>query len=221
MKLKKIASLMLAGVMAVSMLAGCSGKSNDDNNNGQENNGSQATGVAATFASYLSDKDTVTFTDGDNGALLKKATDKVVDTTIDSIYKNSSVNQVSNGEPFTTINGTIVSSDEITDLTAGHIKNYLKNDDTYIAVYSASGDMDQKYVLAKVAKELNGSLDSDNLPKNSIQKSVTKPGDTYYNFTYTGTVDMFKAETKDGDSSAWYVLVVLNVDATSAEMPKA
>ena len=34
MKLKKIASLMLAGVMAVSMLAGCNGKT-EDNNGGQ------------------------------------------------------------------------------------------------------------------------------------------------------------------------------------------
>ena len=34
MKLKKIASLMLAGVMAVSMLAGCSTKSNEEENGG-------------------------------------------------------------------------------------------------------------------------------------------------------------------------------------------
>ena len=33
MKLKKIASLMLAGVMAVSMLAGCNTASNGGNNN--------------------------------------------------------------------------------------------------------------------------------------------------------------------------------------------
>ena len=36
MKLKKIASLMLAGVMAVSMLAGCSGNGSNNNNNNDE-----------------------------------------------------------------------------------------------------------------------------------------------------------------------------------------
>ena len=34
MKLKKIASLALAGLMAVSMLAGCSGKGSDNSGNG-------------------------------------------------------------------------------------------------------------------------------------------------------------------------------------------
>ena len=44
MKLKKIASLMLAGVMAVSMLAGCSGSSNKDENNGANSNPNPSTG---------------------------------------------------------------------------------------------------------------------------------------------------------------------------------
>ena len=49
MKLKKIASLMLAGVMAVSMLAGCSNEGNTPDNN-EEDNQVVANGNAATYA---------------------------------------------------------------------------------------------------------------------------------------------------------------------------
>ena len=64
MKLKKIASLMLAGVMAVSMLAGCSG--NPDPNPGEGEGEGNATGYSAELASNLSSaakKDYITFAD--------------------------------------------------------------------------------------------------------------------------------------------------------------
>ena len=49
MKLKKIASLMLAGIMAVSMLAGCEGKSNS----GDDNNGEVVVPVDSSFAAAV------------------------------------------------------------------------------------------------------------------------------------------------------------------------
>ena len=49
MKLKKIASLALAGIMAVSMLAGCSNEGNTPDNN-EEDNQVVANGNAATYA---------------------------------------------------------------------------------------------------------------------------------------------------------------------------
>ena len=52
MKLKKIASLMLAGIMAVSMLAGCNGEpAPDPDNNG--NGGNTATGYSATLGNKI------------------------------------------------------------------------------------------------------------------------------------------------------------------------
>ena len=47
MKLKKIASLMMVGVMAVSMLAGCSATGNTPDNN-EDDNQIVTTGNAAT-----------------------------------------------------------------------------------------------------------------------------------------------------------------------------
>ena len=52
MKLKKIASLALAGVMAVSMLTACNGSTTNDNTNGDDNTN---TTPAATYSSTFGD----------------------------------------------------------------------------------------------------------------------------------------------------------------------
>ena len=74
MKLKKIASLMLAGVMAVSMLAGCNTASNGGNNGGEgEGEGTTTTGYSVAFGEKVEKlnadvkgKDYVTFADNAN-----------------------------------------------------------------------------------------------------------------------------------------------------------
>ena len=74
MKLKKIASLMLAGVMAVSMLAGCNTASNGGNNGGEgEGEGTTTTGYSVAFGekveklnSAVKGMDYVTFADNAN-----------------------------------------------------------------------------------------------------------------------------------------------------------
>ena len=74
MKLKKIASLMLAGVMAVSMLAGCNTASNGGNNGGEgEGEGTTTTGYSVAFgdkveklSATVKGKDYVTFADNAN-----------------------------------------------------------------------------------------------------------------------------------------------------------
>ena len=69
MKLKKIVSLMLAGVMAVSMLAGCSG--NPDPNPGEGEGEGNTTGYTSIFHDYLTDaaKDVEYISYSDSAAL--------------------------------------------------------------------------------------------------------------------------------------------------------
>ena len=55
MKLKKIASLMLAGVMAVSMLAGCAGKPVDDNKD-DDNTGNNTVSYSSMLAQNIDEK---------------------------------------------------------------------------------------------------------------------------------------------------------------------
>ena len=101
MKLKKIASLMLAGVMAVSMLAGCSTGSNGGNN-GNEGEGEgegTATGYSAMLGAAVSDKvkdmDYVTFADDNTDqTALAAASAFVSDDVLKGWVKNNTLEQV-------------------------------------------------------------------------------------------------------------------------------
>ena len=96
MKLKKIASLMLAGVMAVSMLAGCSTASNGGNNGGEgEGEGTTTSGYSAMLgekaadALKKADKDKLfTFTDNaDDQKALAAASVNLSDDMIENWVK--------------------------------------------------------------------------------------------------------------------------------------
>ncbi len=98
MKLKKIASLMLAGVMAVSMLTACNGSTTNDNTNGDDNTN---TTPAATYSSTFGDAlEGVAGVNGkivmsDNADLtadLNKAIEKLSAATIMRFY--SDLNQI-------------------------------------------------------------------------------------------------------------------------------
>ena len=101
MKLKKIASLMLAGVMAVSMLAGCSTGSNGGNN-GNEGEGEgegTATGYSAMLGAAVSDEvkdmDYVTFADSNaDQTALAAASAFVSDKVLENWVKNNTLEQV-------------------------------------------------------------------------------------------------------------------------------
>ena len=89
MKLKKIASLMLAGVMAVSMLAGCNTASNGGNpGEGEgEGDGTTTTGYSAMLgeavSSAVKDLDYVTFQDNaDDVAALRKALNNIGENSL-------------------------------------------------------------------------------------------------------------------------------------------
>ena len=91
MKLKKIASLMLAGIMAVSMLAGCNGEpapDPDDNGNG----GVTVTGYSAVLGEELKDhkaikgKDYITFANNNEDQVALQAAVDSVETDALEVY---------------------------------------------------------------------------------------------------------------------------------------
>ena len=93
MKLKKIASLMLAGIMAVSMLAGCNGEpapDPDDNGNG----GVTVTGYSAVLGDALKDhkaikgKDYITFANNNEDQVALQAAVDNVETGALKVYAN-------------------------------------------------------------------------------------------------------------------------------------
>ena len=207
MKLKKIASLMLAGIMAVSMLAAC-GEGAGNNNGGASSSETPATGVSATFAGYLKNGDRVDFDDNDvyqnylasaiekrdlNYSVLGGVDDVEAITTNGELYQN--VQKLFN-------DGVIGYKDSTTIDNLGPIKD--KTDTTFTTLYQAPGSMEEDVVLKTVAGKLDDQFDKD------ILVNFYTEGDNTYDYDYTGSVSMQKVE--DGSASAWFVLVTLSVD---------
>ena len=91
MKLKKIASLMLAGIMAVSMLAGCKGEGNVNTTPDDTTDTTPATSYASTLYSALSEtaQKKITFgADAELDADLTDAAGNMASGTIINVYGN-------------------------------------------------------------------------------------------------------------------------------------
>ena len=219
MKLKKIASLMLAGIMAVSMLAACNGKTEEPSSSSSE---TPATGVSATFANFLSGK-RVEFKDNATyaGYLadgLKEADPKSGNmspiTSVEAMDSDWNVfkkvenkfdkNEIEYGD-----RNTKVTIDQFS--ANGSVKQ--ADDELFIAMYAAPGSMKQDVVLEAVAAKLDSALGDKYLVNYA---DVTVGSDTKrYDYDYTGSVSVQKVE--DGSVSAWYVLVTLYIDATEVK----
>ena len=209
MKLKKIASLMLAGVMAVSMLAGCSGKTEEKP--GDENtNVAPVTGAAAIVNSELNaNKDKISFTD-----------DSVIANVVANYFKENPVkpgewNGAASGSATTTtwysdlrdtINSMVGAKGQ---MTKGFASNG-SNEGTYANMYVLSTKfLTKEDALRMVAKDLDG-LD---LPKEGkVGSGVTVANK---DFSYTGTISAVEAESKGGTESVW--VIVATMTQTSAD----
>ena len=217
MKLKKIASLMLAGIMAVSMLAACGSTGTETDPTEPE---TPATGVSAQFASYLLDKDAVAFSDNaENQNVLAKAVTKVEDSDIKSFVK-SNTGVVKAGEAddaLAEVMKNVMYAGWTNTLTKDVVTNITRKN-TYIGFYVAPGAMNQNDVLKQVAGQLDNNLNSDVLVEDNYDDEVV--GDVYYTYDYTGSVSIDKVETKDGAASVYFVLVSVTVDATPVELSK-
>ena len=233
MKLKKIASLMLAGVMAVSMLAGCSGNSNSNNNNNEDPvvDSSLAGQVIAAL-----DKDTtdvVAFAGDDS---MESALKKMVEdygTAITSVNNvetltkalllvNDSLGEYG-GLPAVYTGNTYGNTSEATD----------KKEETsvWVRVFDAPG-ADSSFVANKLADMIddnavawswtaggmNGDVNCADLPDQS--KTYTdKDGEYWYNFDYTG-----KIAVVEGDSAITgqnFYVIAYSVTRTPTQVYKA
>ena len=209
MKLKKIASLMLAGIMAVSMLAGCkSGTPVEEDPSSSE---TPATGVSATFASYLSG-DRVTF--ADNATYQGYLSDAIKNADLDWQFFNGVTSvRKANGDVYNDIADKFEANvldygTQTIDQWSGK-KIDTKEDGTYIVLYVVPGALSQNVALKGVADALDSALAND------VLVNYSEDNGTRYDYDYTGSVSMQKAE--DGSASAWYVLVTVSIDATKVK----
>ena len=195
MKLKKIASLMLAGVMTVSMLAGCSTTSNNDgSNNDGEGEGTTATGYSVQLGDVLKkdakaifDKDYINFADNaEDETALKDALGNLGAVITGGYTVTPSVT------PIDSRNGTLTSVNQVAadfadkvDLQ-GTFGSLAFNADLKCntiqkagAIYVVDGTVDMSKVVNQVADLVEKSVTSAGLAENGSTSTNT------YDYTYT------------------------------------
>ena len=209
MKLKKIASLMLAGVMAVSMLAGCSGNGSNNNNNNDDPVVVPGVNVANVISQLDSDTtDKVTFSAGNT--LQNALNDGVQDFGILSLGFNE--NQI------ITYVGTLANVETTSNNAFSTGSNTADDEQTVMnaGVVDTNG-MNDTYALRALADAIDTSVANvTTMVENSLGANAqVQDGDTYYTYEYTGELAIAKVESVSGLSSYIYVYTI---DRTPTEV---
>ena len=203
MKLKKIASLALAGVMAVSMLAGCSGKGSDGNNSEVVVPSASSIVKAVNDGQKATNKVKVNFTsDSELDAALKRIADtygiSVDESKIEAALENL-VDLKSEGTFMT-------KNDRYVDNKDDKGKTFVK-----VVIESYEAGNSEEYVLNKAAEAVNNEVaglytisdDGDNDGKPNVNGD-----DKYYSYSYEGTVGMISAKQVGGNTNYYVVYVI-------------
>ena len=204
MKLNKVMALALSGLMAVSMLAGCS----NGTPNGEEN-GEQGQVVVDDVASVMNTaQGKIKFeTSPEQSALLAAAMGeaKYADANVTTIGLAGTTNPVYNY-----LQKNMLGKDGLTTGSPSPKFTPVKgesNSVTLLYMYPAKNITDD-YALIEIAKNLvNTQLNGNKLD------NVVTVGTDKFNATYTGEVSLAKLTKSDADGAntkeAYYVLVTV------------
>ena len=207
MKLKKIVSLALAGVMAVSMLAGCANNGgNGGNDSGKEPVTQPATGVAAAFNDAQSST---------NKAKVVFSNDASIDAALSQAVKTAG-----QGADYDVV-GTYVSyATGIVDtglwIEDGKDDNTSKSADGATATVAYCGKMNsvtdkvwsEDAAVTKVATALDEAIAGFIDTTYSETDPKTQEGDTYYDYSYTGTASMVKVDNTTGTTDYYFFITI-------------
>lgn len=204
MKLNKVLALALSGVMAVSMLAGCSNNSGNGGQNGEEQ--VPATGIVAAVNNGQ---------DADN----KVKVNFTADPTLD-IQLNKAVNACAEKASEEKVQAKL---EEIIGGDTVYLDGALKKGGAFMP-YSKSVDEDgEEIVGVRVIKvtsnynenaALNFVSDKVNrITKNLLENSLSdsnKINDKYVAYDYAGTVSMIETTALDGTTNYYAAIVITN-----------
>ena len=206
MKLKKFAAMMLAGVMAVSMLAGCSGKGNTNNggNDGEGEGGTTTSGYSATLGEKAADtlkaagKDKIfTFTDNadDQKALAAAvaASSDVNDTLLKTWITSNTIDKTTRAADMLDAfeDKAKLNRDSLVDAAAG-LGSFLSDNKPLNTVkvgeiWAANGTVDMDVVLEKIFDEYEDEF--KDAPKTATIKG-TAPQEVDVEYSYTVSVSV-------------------------------
>ena len=220
MKLKKIAALALAGVMAVSMLAGCAGKGTDDKKDPTDTSGVTAAAVIGALDESVT-------------KMVKFSESTALGSTVDKMVQYLGVD-AAKGLTATTAATQMVKFDK--NLSSTYYFNNTKaktakEDDvkkeasiTYVAVladvnknYADTAVVKQLADLVKTASVQDPSLTLPNLNKTSKNYTDSETSkDYYYAFSYTGNMSVTKLTELNGTVNYVLAFTVTRTPAKTA-----
>ena len=224
MKLKKIASLMLAGVMAVSMLSACGEGSGNGNGNEDENKPVETVSNAVTYANDMLDSDMKEYVNFISSTALDGWAAKYTTDT-----GKFSADDISNVYANTSSDGWGGQQKKMENQLTSDLRdaNILVADDTTIGKMPAdkvsqskpmvmvlSGMLDEKSAVEAAVTTL-GNWAIGNTPVKCPE--TVKDGDTVYNCDYTVEINAVKVtnDSLNGES-AWVISMVINQKVTKA-----
>ena len=218
MKLKKIASLMLAGVMAVSMLAGCSTANNNNSNDGGENNNvvtPTSIVTAVNNGQSATNKVKINFTsDATLDAALSKAV-KAIGENADAAGLNVQMARLTGNDgwgswKFLGNERGLTPADTSKDdgrVVEGMMAMPLMN--------AMADKAAAEKTVAKIVNEMVAKLDDTTLT------TSTNYNDKYCDFSYTGTVSMVSSTANDGTVNYYFAVVITQTTAVKTLKPAA
>ena len=209
MKLKKFAAMMLAGVMAVSMLAGCSGKGTNGGNNGgntvvEPSDSSVVT--AFNDKQSKSNKVKVEFSaDADLDAALAKAVEAVgiehwgKDIVEGIIKAQTGINE---GD-----NTTFFDADD-----QDKLKNGATHTSLVVKKFGSEKYWSEAAAVNSVMKDVNETIAG--LDEDTYKENQTK--DKYFKYEYEGTASLVSVEKANG-AKVYYI--AYTITQTAVETP--
>ena len=204
MKLNKVLALALSGVMAVSMLAGCSGNPGNGGQEGEEQ--TPATGIVAAVNNGQ---------DADNEVKVNFTADPTLDTQLSKAI-NACAEKASEDKVQAKLE-EIIGGDTV------KLTGSLKQGDSFMPWHSKVDEDGEKIVGVRVFKVNNNynenaalnfvsnkvDLITKTLAKNSLT-STSQINDQYVVYNYAGTVSMIETTALDGTTNYYAAIVITN-----------
>ena len=224
MKLKKIASLALAGVMAVSMLTACDTASNG---NTDGNDDVIVTPVPTSIVTAVNDGQSAT-----NDVKINFTSDATLDAALANAVKSrgdigtqTEIEKVISG-----LTGVKVGIDEVKGETG-----WTYHDGIFgIGTWTLDTSVDGKSITELAVMRLDGVLSEDAALKNAAKRidnvvaelTATTYGrvsadDKYTDYAYTGTVSMVSAETVAGTTNDFVAYTITQTTSVKTLAPQA
>ena len=181
MKLKKIASLALAGIMAVSMLAGCKDGGNGNNGSSSSEPTNPATGISTIFYNELPKAAQNALKMSDSSELNSALTKIIEDLDTRDVQVNYRRDAAYNGYLSEAIAAPALLDCKVGVSSAVNANN-IKDVTTYTSVFTVGYDINDAGALKDVVELIDDFL--SDLPTTGIKDNAT------YEYDWTGSVSV-------------------------------